>query len=151
MINPKTDCHCHILPGLDDGAGSLEESVALARRPRRTERRWYSKGFFSYAFLEKRLQCYRFSQCWKRRILVKRMNWRVKRREKATGLKYSKYSILEWLRKIYFEYFPAQRLPLIPHSLRDSPLPFCQIIIVRARNSVLLCTECHFWGERAPF
>ena len=31
MINPKTDCHCHILPGLDDGAGSLEESVALAR------------------------------------------------------------------------------------------------------------------------
>lgn len=32
MINPKTDCHCHILPGLDDGAGSLEESVALARR-----------------------------------------------------------------------------------------------------------------------
>ena len=32
MINPKTDCHCHILPGLDAGAGSLEESVALARR-----------------------------------------------------------------------------------------------------------------------
>ena len=32
MINPKTDCHCHILPGLDDGSGSLEESVALARR-----------------------------------------------------------------------------------------------------------------------
>ena len=32
MINPKTDCHCHILPGLDDGAGNLEESVALARR-----------------------------------------------------------------------------------------------------------------------
>lgn len=32
MINPKTDCHCHILPGLDDGAGSLEESVALASR-----------------------------------------------------------------------------------------------------------------------
>ncbi|MBR0285899.1 MAG: hypothetical protein IJQ96_02615 [Bacteroidales bacterium] len=32
MIDPRTDCHCHILPGLDDGAGSLEESVALARR-----------------------------------------------------------------------------------------------------------------------
>ena len=31
MIDPRTDCHCHILPGLDDGAGSLEESVALAR------------------------------------------------------------------------------------------------------------------------
>ena len=27
-----TDCHCHILPGLDDGSGSMEESVALARR-----------------------------------------------------------------------------------------------------------------------
>jgi len=32
MINLKTDCHCHILPGLDDGSASLEESVALARR-----------------------------------------------------------------------------------------------------------------------
>ena len=32
MIDQRTDCHCHILPGLDDGAGSLEESVALARR-----------------------------------------------------------------------------------------------------------------------
>ena len=32
MINPKTDCHCHILPSLDDGSASLEESVALARR-----------------------------------------------------------------------------------------------------------------------
>jgi len=32
MIDPRTDCHCHILPGLDDGAGSLEESVALALR-----------------------------------------------------------------------------------------------------------------------
>ncbi|MBR4740375.1 MAG: hypothetical protein IK074_04360 [Bacteroidales bacterium] len=32
MMNSKTDCHCHILPGLDDGARSLEESVALARR-----------------------------------------------------------------------------------------------------------------------
>lgn len=29
---PAYDCHCHILPGLDDGSGSLEESVALARR-----------------------------------------------------------------------------------------------------------------------
>ena len=25
-----TDCHCHILPGLDDGAQTLEESVFLA-------------------------------------------------------------------------------------------------------------------------
>lgn len=32
MIDPRTDCHCHILPGLDDGAASMEESVALARR-----------------------------------------------------------------------------------------------------------------------
>ena len=32
MIDPGTDCHCHILPGLDDGAQTLEESVALARR-----------------------------------------------------------------------------------------------------------------------
>ncbi|MBO4340026.1 MAG: hypothetical protein J5835_01165 [Bacteroidales bacterium] len=32
MIDGYTDCHCHILPGLDDGAGTLEESVALARR-----------------------------------------------------------------------------------------------------------------------
>lgn len=32
MITPGTDCHCHILPGLDDGAGSLDESIALARR-----------------------------------------------------------------------------------------------------------------------
>ena len=24
------DCHCHILPGLDDGAQTLEESVFLA-------------------------------------------------------------------------------------------------------------------------
>ena len=27
-----TDCHCHILPGLDDGSASMEESVALAGR-----------------------------------------------------------------------------------------------------------------------
>ena len=26
----KVDCHCHILPCLDDGAQSLEESVFLA-------------------------------------------------------------------------------------------------------------------------
>ena len=32
MIDLKTDCHCHILPGLDDGAASMDESVALARR-----------------------------------------------------------------------------------------------------------------------
>ena len=32
MIDPRTDCHCHILPGLDDGSRSMEESVALARR-----------------------------------------------------------------------------------------------------------------------
>ena len=30
MIDSRTDCHCHILPGLDDGSRSLEESVALA-------------------------------------------------------------------------------------------------------------------------
>ena len=29
-IDPRTDCHCHILPGLDDGAGCLEDSVFLA-------------------------------------------------------------------------------------------------------------------------
>ncbi|MBQ6761230.1 MAG: hypothetical protein IJP49_00600 [Bacteroidales bacterium] len=28
--DPRTDCHCHILPGLDDGAASLEEAVFLA-------------------------------------------------------------------------------------------------------------------------
>ena len=27
----KLDCHCHILPGIDDGAKDLEESVFLAR------------------------------------------------------------------------------------------------------------------------
>lgn len=32
MIDPRTDCHCHILPGLDDGARTMEESVLLARR-----------------------------------------------------------------------------------------------------------------------
>ena len=26
----KTDCHCHILPGIDDGAKNLEEAVFLA-------------------------------------------------------------------------------------------------------------------------
>lgn len=26
----KVDCHCHILPGLDDKAQTLEESVFLA-------------------------------------------------------------------------------------------------------------------------
>ena len=26
----KVDCHCHILPGLDDGAKTLEDSVFLA-------------------------------------------------------------------------------------------------------------------------
>ena len=31
MIPPSTDCHCHILPGLDDGATCLAESVLLAR------------------------------------------------------------------------------------------------------------------------
>ena len=30
-ILPEYDCHCHILPGLDDGAADLEESVALCR------------------------------------------------------------------------------------------------------------------------
>ena len=32
MIAPQVDCHCHILPMLDDGSASLEESVRLARR-----------------------------------------------------------------------------------------------------------------------
>ena len=35
MIDSRTDCHCHILPGLDDGARSLEEAVALATRQMR--------------------------------------------------------------------------------------------------------------------
>ena len=29
---PKYDCHCHILPGLDDGAQTLQESLYLAGR-----------------------------------------------------------------------------------------------------------------------
>ena len=32
MCCMKVDCHCHILPGLDDGARNLEESVGLAGR-----------------------------------------------------------------------------------------------------------------------
>lgn len=28
---PEYDCHCHILPGLDDGAADLEESLFLCR------------------------------------------------------------------------------------------------------------------------
>ena len=28
--DPRTDCHCHILPGLDDGAACLEDAVFLA-------------------------------------------------------------------------------------------------------------------------
>lgn len=32
MLDPRTDCHCHILPGLDDGATCLEESVFLASK-----------------------------------------------------------------------------------------------------------------------
>ena len=28
---PDYDCHCHILPGLDDGAADLEESLFLCR------------------------------------------------------------------------------------------------------------------------
>ncbi len=31
-MDPHVDCHCHILPGLDDGARSMEESVSLARK-----------------------------------------------------------------------------------------------------------------------
>lgn len=31
-MNPLVDCHCHILPMLDDGSTSLEESVRLASR-----------------------------------------------------------------------------------------------------------------------
>ena len=31
MISPHTDCHCHILPLLDDGAMCMNESVLLAR------------------------------------------------------------------------------------------------------------------------
>ena len=29
---PEYDCHCHILPGLDDGAADMEESIYLAGR-----------------------------------------------------------------------------------------------------------------------
>ena len=32
MTLPPYDCHCHILPGLDDGAEAIEESVYLAGR-----------------------------------------------------------------------------------------------------------------------
>ena len=31
MIDPRTDCHCHILPLLDDGASCTHESVLLAK------------------------------------------------------------------------------------------------------------------------
>ena len=31
-VLPKYDCHCHILPGLDDGAQTLEEALYLAGR-----------------------------------------------------------------------------------------------------------------------
>lgn len=31
-MDRHVDCHCHILPGLDDGARSMEESVSLARK-----------------------------------------------------------------------------------------------------------------------
>ena len=31
MIDPRTDCHCHILPLLDDGATCMYESVLLAK------------------------------------------------------------------------------------------------------------------------
>ena len=31
MTTPFTDCHCHILPGLDDGATCVAESAILAR------------------------------------------------------------------------------------------------------------------------
>ena len=31
MIDPHTDCHCHILPLLDDGASCMHESVLLAK------------------------------------------------------------------------------------------------------------------------
>ena len=31
MTTPFTDCHCHILPGLDDGATCVAESTILAR------------------------------------------------------------------------------------------------------------------------
>ena len=31
MIDSRTDCHCHILPALDDGSTCMAESVMLAR------------------------------------------------------------------------------------------------------------------------
>lgn len=31
-MDRHVDCHCHILPGLDDGSRSMEESVSLARK-----------------------------------------------------------------------------------------------------------------------
>lgn len=30
--NMKTDYHCHILPGIDDGAKDMDEAVFLARK-----------------------------------------------------------------------------------------------------------------------
>ena len=30
FLNQDYDCHCHILPGLDDGAKDLQESLFLA-------------------------------------------------------------------------------------------------------------------------
>ena len=31
MDSERYECHCHILPGLDDGAADLEESLFLCR------------------------------------------------------------------------------------------------------------------------
>ena len=31
MTDGMIDCHCHILPGIDDGASDIEESVAMAK------------------------------------------------------------------------------------------------------------------------
>ena len=31
MAEPFVDIHCHLLPGIDDGARDLSESLAMAR------------------------------------------------------------------------------------------------------------------------
>lgn len=49
-----TDCHCHILPGLDDGAADLEESLYLCR--------WFVKhGYTEVVCTSHRTRLYRNS------------------------------------------------------------------------------------------
>ena len=44
----KVDCHCHILPGIDDGAKNLEEAVFLASWLVQT---WIPEGHLYVALL----------------------------------------------------------------------------------------------------